>query len=144
MSLTIRSLKGDTKITWVSEDQATEASWTIKKDMTEEQGWKILTKATVFIGKQLGMMPETMAGPMGGTGSASAPAAPIPTGSTQPSQRVQMMNPASLPDRPSDGGPPTGAMDQTFWGSMPTAEVPGHLAASEHAWEMDPDSTGGW
>lgn len=143
MPLTVRNLKGNTKITWTNEDQTTEASWTIKKEMPETEAWEILTKATVFIGKQLGAMPEGIATtsstnrpvPAITAMASDTPASPLPTSGL-------ILGSGSFSDRPSDGGPPTGSMDTKFWESMPTNSVPARLASSEAAWEMDPGE--GW
>lgn len=47
------------------------------------------------------------------------------------------MPPASLSDRPADGGPPPNAQ---FWETMPTAQVPSHLAlGADSGWEIIPE-----
>lgn len=143
MPLTVKNLKGNTKITWTNEDQTTEASWTIKGEATEEEAWEILTKATVFIGKQLGAMPESIAttsstnrpAPATTATASATPVSPPPTSGL-------ILGGGSFSDRPSDGGPPTGSMGTKFWESMPTSSVPAHLAGGEAGWEMDPGE--GW
>lgn len=136
MPIKVKTLKGNTTISWTNEDQTTAASWTIKQGATEAEAWETLTKATVFIGKQIGTMGEPT------TPTATAPRATA-SGSSQsattPALQLPTMSPMSLSDKPSDGGPPTGSMDSKFWETMPTAEVPGHLAGD---WQMDPGR--GW
>lgn len=146
MPLTVRSLKGNTKITWTNQSQTTEASWTIKKEMSEKEAWEILTKATVFIGKQLGAMPEETPSPTSltaktasATGATTAGTSPTP--SPSPTSAL-ILGSGSFSDKPSDGGPPRGSMDTKFWESMPTDSVPARLAGGEAGWEMDPGE--GW
>lgn len=130
MPIKVRTLKGNTTISWTNESQTTAASWTIKGEATEAEAWEILTKATVFIGRQLGQIPETTA-PAPATSVTPATA----TNAAQPAAPAAgkiLMTP-SLSDAPAGGAPAKG-YDEKFWEAMPTMQVPGHLAPT---WEMD-------
>lgn len=138
MPLTVKNLKGNTKITWTNQDQTTEASWTIKGEATEQEAWEILTKATVFIGKQLGAMPEGVTTtPSTNRPALATSATTSDTPATPSSTSGLILGSGSFSDLPSDGGPPTGSMDAKFWESMPTNSVPPRLASGEAGWEMD-------
>lgn len=136
MPIKVRTLKGNTTIAWSNPDQTMAASWTITKEASEAEAWEILTKATVFIGRQLGQIPETT------PGSSMNPPAPATSvtstagGSAPPSELSSagkiLMTPLKS-DAPAGGAPVTG-FGEKFWQDMPTNTVPGNLAPS---WEMD-------
>ncbi len=149
MSLTVRSVKGVLTLTWKvdTEAQTMEASWKIRPSMTEQEKLDTLVKATVFIGRQMGAMPESIQIPGAGTATPSAIATPPnPPETSGPnssgSSKGTILTPTAmtLAGKPSDGGP-AARYDEKFWQDMPTNMVPGHLASS---WEMDPDGSAGW
>ncbi|SRR6266576_2434319 len=121
-------------ILWTSEDATQTASFQVPKQATDKEKVESLVKALGFLvaktGAAVPSIPTTM------TPADTAPTA-IPTGTPpSPGPRVQMMPPASLSDRPSDGGRPNNA---EFWESMPTTAVPQNLAVSDDGgWEMMP------
>jgi hypothetical protein len=106
----------------------------------------------------MGLMPEAPSPGFSMSPTASATPATttemsIQTGYAKPVETGMAPNPSvapvpmtslmSLSDRPSDGGPPQGSMDAKFWESMPTLQVPGHLANPQAGgWELDPGE--GW
>lgn len=133
MPIKVRTLKGNTTISWSNEDQTTAASWTIKKESTEFEAWETLTKATVFIGRQIGQMPDTTTLPMTKTASAmpAGSAVTSPPGTLSPEARILM---TPMNDGAPAGGAPVTGFGEKFWEGMPTTVVPGNLAPS---WEMD-------
>lgn len=143
MPLKYSNTKTALKIEWTSPDGTQAASFQIPKQATDEQQVKALLKALAFLGAQTGVVPPAPAGApvTPSTIQTATPAPPSPAGGptsgpvTAP--RVPMMPPASLSDRPADGGPPPNAQ---FWETMPTAQVPSHLAlGADSGWEIIPE-----
>lgn len=140
MPLKYSNTKTALKIEWTSPDETQTASFQIPKQATDEQQVRALLKALAFLGAQTGVVPPVptaaTATTSGTTSARTAESAAVPPGpSTAP--RVPMMPPASLSDRPADGGPPPNAQ---FWETMPTAQVPSHLAlGADSGWEIIPE-----
>lgn len=152
MPLKLKTTNGMMTLTWIKDDATAEASWRIPKDATDEQVVSLLRQALSHIqnqGQQMVLFDVdgfdlTMrkdASATTGASPASSRTASTPT--TDGTIRIPMGPPASLSDKPSDGGPPQGSMGSQFWESMPTKEVPGQLAAE---WEMAPpeEMGSGW
>lgn len=147
MPLKMSSNSKGTWITWESEDDRRSATFKIKATDTDQEILATLIKATRFISAQmeqpaqldLEIMSTTpgVSAPATATGAVKhlAPAIAAPVAADPNAPRVPMMPPASLSDRPSDGGPTS-----TFgWSSMPTTTVPAELAAPQAGgWEMIP------
>lgn len=150
MPLKLKTTNGMMTLTWIKDDATAEASWRIPKDATDEQVVSLLRQALSHIQNQgqqtvlfdvdgfdLTMRRDASATTATTSGSSGT------TPATDGAVHIPMGPPASLSDRPSDGGPPQGSMGSQFWESMPTKEVPGQLAAD---WQMiAPEETGnGW
>lgn len=132
-------------ITWEAPDESRSMTYRIKPEMDDADMLRILTRAVVTIGKEMGEtnleiaeLEMVIRGPNAastGAGSASSPAATAGPPTDPNAERIPMTSPASLSDRPSDGGPVS-----TFgWGSMPTTSVPAPLADPKNGgWEMIP------
>lgn len=142
MPLKVSSNSTGTWITWEKPDESVSTTYRLKTKMTDEEILKTLVRAVTFISREMGLLQaeiaqlelEIMGTPPGGeTASVTlTPAsAPAPTATAPSASPIPMMPPASLSDRPADGGPVT-----TFgWDSMPTTTVPQHL---QQAWEIIP------
>lgn len=126
-------------ILWENEDRTRTATFVIPKQTSEREQVEALLKAVGFLGLQVGIVSAAAAAP-----STSAPTEPAGTVSAVPAATapapsgplVPMMSPASLSDRPADGGRPG---NFEFWQSMPTMAVPEHLAGdAQGGWEMIP------
>lgn len=153
MPLKLKTTNGMMTLTWIKDDQTAEAAWRIPKDATDEEVISLLRRALSHIQNQseaptvlfdadafdLTMRKDVSA--TTATTSASTRTTSAPT--TDGAIHIPMGPPASLSDKPSDGGPPQGSMGSQFWESMPTKEVPGQLAME---WEMAPpeEMGGGW
>lgn len=140
MPLKYSNTKTALKIEWTSPDETQTASFQIPKQATDEQQVKALLKALAFLGAQTGVVPPATTT---ATPPTTAPSVTSPTTGSVTSTpggaapRVPMMPPASLSDRPADGGPPPNAQ---FWETMPTAQVPSHLAlGADSGWEIIPE-----
>lgn len=152
MSLTIKTAKGVTTLTW--ESPAMGAFWKIRPDLTDEEIIEVLTnmvitmkgsqmdrEARIFeLETELGIAqnpaaapPATSAGltPPVRTITSSAARTTVPPPPAKPGT-IMMMPPASLSDMPADGGPATQGVD---FSALPSTEVPGHLSKD---WQMAP------
>lgn len=147
MSLTMKSVKGVLTLTW--ESPTMEASWKIPKDSPEETIIDTLDRVVRFVKMQRGE-------PIGPNWPLTTPALDIrpattdssstaqqgsgamSPGSPQSGNRIQMMPPTSLSDRPSDGGP---TQDANAWQSLPTTTVPASLQGT---WEIMPPEEMTW
>lgn len=157
MPLKVSSNTKGTWITWETPDESLSATFRIRPEMPEDEMLGVLVKATTFIANQMGIMASQIAelelaimgsgaspaenrtpNPAMTTGMTSLQATPNPGPSTADPNalRVPMMSPASLSDKPSDGGP---ANDHFGWSSMPTTSVPPELADPKAGgWELIP------
>lgn len=140
MPLKYSNTKTALKIEWTSPDGTQTASFQVPKEAPDETQVKALLKALAFLGAQTGVVPPVTTT---ATPPTTAPSVTSPTTGSVTSTpggaapRVPMMPPASLSDRPADGGPPPNAQ---FWETMPTAQVPSHLAlGADSGWEIIPE-----
>lgn len=139
MALTMKTVKGVVTLTWTTPTM--EASWKVRPQMEEAEILDTLERVVRFVRTQNGEPTFPVRYPDApGAPSAMTPGIPLPQPTPAPgpstAPRVPMMPPASLSDRPSDGGRPG---NQEFWESMPTLAVPEHLAReSSGGWEMIP------
>lgn len=145
MPLSLKTVKGVVTLTWSSPTM--EASWKIRPQMTEMEMMDTLCRVVIFVNSQnreLGKMEYELLGDasaagMSGEGNAPASSASQP-GTQAPAQagRILMGPPATVSDRPSDGGVPQGNIDFT---SLPTTTVPAEL---QQTWEMAPPEEMTW
>ena len=145
MPLKVSSNSTGVWITWEMPDESMSATFRIKTKASDEEILRTLVKATTFIAKQMGEIDLEIAelelairrpnAASTGVGSVSSPAATAGPPTDPNAERIPMTSPASLSDRPSDGGPVS-----TFgWSSMPTVSVPSSLADPKGGgWEMIP------
>lgn len=139
MPLKVSSNSKGTWITWETPDESVSSTFRIKPEDEDEKVLAILFKATRFIAAQMGAMAVEIAElemEIRGTGevATTSPTAPVETArATDPNApRIPMMSPASLSDKPADGGP---VNTEFGWASMPTTSIPEPLASQ---WEMIP------
>lgn len=123
-------------ILWENEDRTRTMTYVIPKQVPEREQVQALMRAVGFLGLQVGIAPPTaaptVAAPAATTISTAAAGAAASTSAPQ----VPMMPPASLSDRPADGGRPS---NFEFWESMPTVSVPPQLAGeAQGGWELIP------
>lgn len=145
MPLKVSSNNKGTWITWETPDESVSSTFRIKPEDDDEKVLAILFKATRFIAAQMGAMAveiaelemeirggaPTDASAMRSTPRTATTAAPA-TAVDPNAPRIPMMSPASLSDKPSDGGP---VNPEFGWASMPTNAIPEPLAGQ---WEMIP------
>jgi len=122
-------------ILWTSQDATRTASFQIPKQGTDKEQVEALVKALGFLVSQTGATVPTPGSAVPARSVSPSGATPAPSAAS-PAHQVPMMPPASLSDRPSDGGRP---QNFEFWESMPTMAIPQALAQEPGGgWEMIP------
>lgn len=156
MSLTIKTVKGVTTLTWESPTMG--AFWKIRQGMTDEEIIEIFTNvvttmkgvgmdraAKIFeLETELGMVPPLAAQGPTAAGPAARPTSPAASGRAQATAtaptaepaaqpgKILMMPPTTLDGAPAGGAPANNGVD---FSALPSDRVPGHLASD---WEMAP------
>lgn len=143
MPLSFRNTKTDLVIAWESEDKSRTATFKVPKQAPEEEQVAAMQRALNYLAMQTGValtvartLPHAPEGVSPTTGT--TPTIPLTTFDPGPSTagRIPMMPPASLSDRPSDGGRPGNV---EFWESMPTTQLPAMLQSEKAGgWEFIP------